>query len=140
MNQDSAAFLRAVKGPVMMITLGVLFALDGFTPLPFSRTWPVLLVVGGILSLGGRAAPMQGRIRYRAQWGPPRPPVPPPPPPSPFTQPPQATWTPSGTSTTPPGSYRGSAYQATPGSTSERGSENKEKKERPVTPDPGATP
>ena len=65
MNQDSAAFLCAIRGPVMMITLGILFALDNFTPFGFSRTWPVLLVVAGILNLGTPAA--RARRRNRGQ-------------------------------------------------------------------------
>ena len=103
MNQDSACLLRAIKGPVMMITVGVLFALDNFTPFSFHRTWPVLIVVVGLLSLGKRNSPFHGRARYQAKWGPPQPPFPPP-------QPPPA-WAPSGTATSGPGTYRGSTYQ-----------------------------
>jgi hypothetical protein len=132
MNQDSAAFLRAVKGPVMLITVGVLFALDNFTPFSFSRTWPVLLVVAGILNLGKGIAPVQGRSQYKAQWGPPRPPSPPtPPPPAGTSNDPTG-----GTPTTPPGSYRGSTYEATPGGTPPRGSETREADRHT---DPGAT-
>jgi hypothetical protein len=139
MTQDSAAFLRAIKGPVMMITVGALFALDNFTPLSFNRTWPVLLVVAGILSLGkssfGRGPAFQGKIDYRAQWGPPRPPAPPPPPPPPSAAPPEVP-------TAPPGTYRGSTYEATPGS-SLRGSESKETRSTAEpsqsSNDPGAT-
>lgn len=136
MNQDSAAFLRAVKGPVMMITVGVLFALDNFTPFSFSRTWPVLLVVAGILSLGKRGA-WNGKFRYQAQWGPPRPPAPPPPPPPPFPfgGPGAASSAPSGASTAPPGTYRGSSYEATPGA-APNNKEAKETRERP-SPAPG---
>jgi hypothetical protein len=110
MIQDNAAFIRAIKGPVMMITVGALFALDSFTPLSFSRTWPVLLVIAGLLSFGRRSSrtgPLRGKYQYRAQWGPPRPPTPPPPP-RPTAPPPAAT-------TAGPGSYRGSAYEGTPG-------------------------
>ena len=106
MIQDNAAFLRAIKAPIMMITVGVLFALDSFTPLSFSRTWPVLLVVAGLLSLGRRSCrynPPRGRYQYRAQWGPPQPATPPPPPP------------PAAPTTAGPGSYRGSQYEGTPG-------------------------
>jgi hypothetical protein len=124
MTQDSAAFLRAIRGPVMLITIGSLFALDNFTPFSFGRTWPVLLVVAGILNLGRRAAPLQGRVRYRAQWGPPRPPMPPPPPPTPD---PFATT--GGNSTAGPGSYRGSTYETAPGSPP-RGPQGKENRER----------
>jgi hypothetical protein len=134
MTPESAALLRAVRGPVMMITVGILFALDNFTPFSFNRTWPILLVVSGILSLGKGAPRMRGNVRYQAQWGPPRPPGPPFPPPPP--PPPSSSWAPSGTATAPPGSYRGSSYDANPGS-APRSSEEKEKRSTP--PDPGVT-
>ncbi len=52
MNQDSATLLRAIRGPVLMITVGTLFALDQFDILSFQRSWPLLLIVAGILNLG----------------------------------------------------------------------------------------
>lgn len=45
--------VRAVRGPVILITVGVLFALDKFSAFRFSQTWPVLLIVIGLLGLGG---------------------------------------------------------------------------------------
>ena len=49
-------FLHAIRGPITMITLGVLFALNNFTQYRFSETWPVLLIVFGALSLLGRGS------------------------------------------------------------------------------------
>ena len=46
----------AVRGPIILITIGTLFALDHFTPYSFMQTWPVLLIVIGLLTLAGRAA------------------------------------------------------------------------------------
>lgn len=43
--------LRAIRAPVTLITLGLLFALNNFTRYGFSETWPVLLIVFGVLSL-----------------------------------------------------------------------------------------
>ena len=43
--------LRAIRAPVTLITLGLLFALNNFTRFGFSETWPVLLIVFGALSL-----------------------------------------------------------------------------------------
>jgi len=60
--------IRALRGPVTLITLGVLFVLQNFTPYDFGQTWPVLLIVFGTLSLLGRAT------------GSPPPEAPPPPP------------------------------------------------------------
>jgi hypothetical protein len=75
MNDQSAALVRAVKGPIILITLGVLFAFDRFTDFRFSQTWPVLLIVVGLLQLAG------GRRRYYGgypnQYNPPPPPPPP---------------------------------------------------------------
>src|SRR5450631_4069360 len=60
MNEQSAYLVQAVRGPVILITIGVLFAFDRFTEFRFSQTWPVLLIVVGLLRLvGGR------RRRYR---------------------------------------------------------------------------
>ncbi len=63
MNGNELA--RAVRGPVTLITLGALFALDHFTRYSFDRTWPVLLIVFGVFTLLGR-------------FGDARPPYPPP--------------------------------------------------------------
>jgi hypothetical protein len=41
----------AIRGPVTLITVGVLFALNNFTPYGFHQTWPVLLIVFGLLTL-----------------------------------------------------------------------------------------
>jgi len=71
MNDQSHLLLRSIKGPLIMITVGVLFAADRFTDYRFGETWPVLLIVVGLLQLlGGR--------RRRADYYPP--PAPPPPP------------------------------------------------------------
>jgi hypothetical protein len=48
--------VRAVRGPIILITIGTLFALDHFTPWGFQQTWPVILIVIGLLTLVGRAA------------------------------------------------------------------------------------
>ena len=52
--REDVSILRAIRGPVTLITLGALFALNNFTPYHFSETWPVLLIVFGLLSLLGR--------------------------------------------------------------------------------------
>jgi len=68
---------RAVRGPVTLITIGGLFALQNFTRYDFGQTWPVLLIVFGLLSLLGRTmAPPPPPPQYA--WQPPAWPVPPP--------------------------------------------------------------
>lgn len=81
MNGESR-MLHAIRGPVTLITLGVLFALNNFTPYRFSETWPVLLIVFGALSLLGRS------VRANAPQPPYGYPPPPPQPGDPGTQPP----------------------------------------------------
>jgi hypothetical protein len=53
------SLLRAIRGPILLITVGVLFALNNLTRYGFGETWPVLLIVAGVLSLlpRGGAAP-----------------------------------------------------------------------------------
>ncbi len=90
MSGNSRSLVSAVRGPVMLITLGGLFALNNFTPYGFGTTWPVLLIVFGLLTLAARGTSPAVPPGY-----PPRPAPPPyaPPPPggyrqSPYTQPP----------------------------------------------------
>ncbi|MBZ5605905.1 MAG: DUF5668 domain-containing protein [Acidobacteriia bacterium] len=49
-------FLCAVRGPIMMITLGVLLAIDQMGSVSFGRTWPVLLILFGLFKLAEKAA------------------------------------------------------------------------------------
>lgn len=51
----NSSWICAIQGPVLMITLGVLMALDQFGSLSFGRTWPVLLIVFGLFKLMARA-------------------------------------------------------------------------------------
>ena len=57
----------AVRGPIILITVGTLFALDHFTRYGFLQTWPVLLIVVGLLSLARRS---DSRWRRYAPPGP----------------------------------------------------------------------
>lgn len=50
----SSNFICAIRGPILMITLGVLLAIDQMGTLSFGRTWPILLIVFGLLKLAGR--------------------------------------------------------------------------------------
>jgi hypothetical protein len=44
--------MRSIRGPVMLVTLGTLFMIDHAGGVGFIRTWPVLLIVLGLLRLG----------------------------------------------------------------------------------------
>ena len=56
MNGNSGTLAQAVRGPIMLITLGSLVALDIFFNVDFSRTWPVLIIVFGVMKLLERMA------------------------------------------------------------------------------------
>lgn len=49
--QTSQQLLGAIRGPVMLITLGTLLAIDHNGGIRFVRIWPVLIIVFGILKL-----------------------------------------------------------------------------------------
>ena len=73
MNNRAALYAQAIRGPIVLIAIGVLFAIHQAGVLPFSRTWPLLIIVVGVMKLIER-------------WNAPRPPFPPPP----FPPPPSA--------------------------------------------------
>jgi len=54
MNGNNTTLIRAIRGPIMLITIGTLFALDHLTEFTIGRTWPTVLIVLGLLSLGDR--------------------------------------------------------------------------------------
>src|SRR5215472_16544730 len=85
--------MRAIRGPIMVITVGVLFVLNNFTPYSFGETWSVLIIVAGLISLLGRGAAT---------------PVQPPPPPYSTYQPPVPP--PVSQPTATPGGYRQTPY------------------------------
>lgn len=68
-----AHLVRAIRGPITLITLGVLFTFDHFTPYGFNQTWPVLLIVFGLLSLLRRSVsqPPPPPPAGGQPWGPP---------------------------------------------------------------------
>jgi hypothetical protein len=51
MNASSNSLVQAIRGPLMLITLGTLVAMDYFGVYGFSRTWPLLIIIFGILKL-----------------------------------------------------------------------------------------
>jgi hypothetical protein len=56
MNADRT-LASAVRGPILLITLGTLFAVDHFGSYTFDRTWPILIIVFGLMKLLERALP-----------------------------------------------------------------------------------
>ncbi len=49
--------LKTAMGPVVLITLGVLFLVAEFHVASFGRTWPILLIAIGLVKFGQNAAP-----------------------------------------------------------------------------------
>ena len=74
--------IRGLMGPVIVVTVGVLFLLQemrsGF--FDFGNTWPVILIVIGLLNLASAFASSEGHVSSAA-------PVPPAVPPSPGVPP-----------------------------------------------------
>jgi hypothetical protein len=78
MNGNEVSLARAIRGPVTLITLGVLFALNNFTQYQFHETWPVLLIVFGLLSLLRRSTePPPPPVPQHVAWPPSAAPAPP---------------------------------------------------------------
>lgn len=85
-------FVRAVRGPVMLIALGTLFAMDQAGGWGFERTWPVLIILFGVFKLLERSmGPVYAPYPYGPGNTPYGAPVHPPPPPIPSSQPPKET-------------------------------------------------
>jgi hypothetical protein len=61
---DASSFPQAVRGPIMLITLGALVAIDYAGVYGFWRTWPILIIVFGILKLLERAGAKPGPPPY----------------------------------------------------------------------------
>ena len=56
MNNRGALFAQAIRGPILLITIGVLFAMHQVGVLQFSRTWPLIIIMIGVLKLIERLA------------------------------------------------------------------------------------
>jgi len=55
-NNRTALFLQAIRGPILLITLGILFAIHQAGGLPIYRSWPLLIIVVGVMKLIERTA------------------------------------------------------------------------------------
>ncbi len=51
MNGNRRNIVAAIRGPILLITLGTLVAADYAGGYRFALTWPVLVIVFGILKL-----------------------------------------------------------------------------------------
>lgn len=53
---------RGLMGPAVLVTLGILFLLENVSEYPFSRTWPILLIVIGAVQVARYVMPDSGHI------------------------------------------------------------------------------
>ena len=51
MNNRAALFVQAIRGPILLITLGILFAMHQADIISFARTWPLIIIVIGFMKL-----------------------------------------------------------------------------------------
>jgi len=56
MNGRRASFVQAIRGPILLILIGVLFAMHQAGVLHFSQTWPLIIIMIGVLKLIERMA------------------------------------------------------------------------------------
>lgn len=70
MNNRAALFVQSIRGPVLLITLGILFAVHQAGIISFARTWPLIIIVIGLMKLIERmflqpssGAPVAGPLR-----------------------------------------------------------------------------
>jgi hypothetical protein len=62
---DISALIQAIRGPIMLITLGSLVAIDYAGIYGFWRTWPVLIIVFGVLKLLERSGAKTAQPYHR---------------------------------------------------------------------------
>ena len=69
-------FLRRMRGPIMLLVFGITAILDEYTGIHYSRSWPLYIIVWGLLKLAENAilaqnppGPMAPYPGYPAQAG-----------------------------------------------------------------------
>ena len=67
--------IRRLRGPAFLLLIGVMALLQEWGDFGFSRSWPLLLILAGVMSLAERAALAQATLEgYDPVTGQPRPP------------------------------------------------------------------
>lgn len=56
---SNGLLLRALRGPLTLILVGVLFVIDHADVLSFSKTWPIIIIFLGVIRLAERAFPVE---------------------------------------------------------------------------------
>ena len=61
-------FLRRMRGPIFLLVFGVTAILDVYTPIDYGRSWPLYLIVWGIMKLAENAILAQNPPPPPGQW------------------------------------------------------------------------
>ena len=61
-------FIHRIKGPAMLLVFGITALLNEWDILSFGRSWPLYLIVLGVLQLAERAAWSQYQQQYVAPY------------------------------------------------------------------------
>jgi hypothetical protein len=72
MNTSLSALARALRGPVLLATFGLLLALSNLADFRFRYSWPILVIVYGVMRLAEALlpkAPQSGPVPPGAQGG-----------------------------------------------------------------------
>src|SRR3984885_6530339 len=56
--------IRRLRGPAFLIMVGITALLNQWGVLSFSRSWPLYLILAGVIGLAERAAPSTGASRF----------------------------------------------------------------------------
>ena len=62
-------FIHRIKGPAMLLVFGVTALLHEWDIISYGRSWPLYLIVLGVLQLAERAALAQWQQTQYAQYG-----------------------------------------------------------------------
>ena len=54
--------IHLLFGPIMIITVGVLFLVAQYSRFSFGELWPFLLIIAGILKVAESLAPREGHV------------------------------------------------------------------------------
>jgi Domain of unknown function (DUF5668) len=61
---SASSLLLAIRGPVLLIALGLLMAADQLDRMSFWRTWPVLLILFGLFKLAEHLGPKDEGVHH----------------------------------------------------------------------------
>ena len=61
-------FLRRMRGPIFLLTFGITAILDVYTPIDYGKSWPLYLIVWGLLKVAENAILAQNPPPPPGQW------------------------------------------------------------------------